>query len=194
MKFDTIEGSTPIDFDEVSALIPSLSTQSELNEYEARNIRKAMDWAASSRQIRSSLLTAETLKQLHQRMFNATWRWAGQYRKTEKSIGVTPYRISSELKILLDDVHCWLEFKTYDPDEIAVRFHHRLVWIHPFVNGNGRHARLSADLLCYQQRISPFSWGSKDLLSQGGARKRYLSALSLADQHDYSALFEFVRS
>lgn len=125
-------------------------------------------------------------------MFGATWKWAGTYRKTQKSIGVESFRISTEIRNLLEDVKCWLENQTYPPIEIAARFHHRLVQIHPFANGNGRHARLATDLLCqfHGWRVSP--WGDGDLVQAGNLRQRYIEALRSADEYDYAPLIAFM--
>jgi Fic-DOC domain mobile mystery protein B len=193
IKFDLPEGATVIDPNEAVGLIPALSTQAELNEFEALNIAEAMDWAERSRQIRNGLLDRETLRLLHKRMFDKTWKWAGKYRQTQKSIGVEAWRISTEIENLLNDVKCWRDYATYEPDEICVRFHHRLVSIHPFPNGNGRHARLAADLLVKTLGREPFSWGSGNLVASTDIRRQYIAALRCADQHDISPLIQFSR-
>jgi Fic-DOC domain mobile mystery protein B len=187
------EGSTPLDPDESRGLVPSLSTQAELNEFEFLNIAEAMRWAESSRRIRGDLLSSETLRLLHKRMFDKTWRWAGHYRITQKSIGVEAFRISSELHGIVEDAKCWLEFGSYPPDEVAARFHHRLVWIHPFPNGNGRHARLAADLLGQREGWPPFSWGAGLSADSTTVRRTYIDALRRADGNDFEPLVEFVR-
>ncbi len=192
IAFQRSEGATPIDLDEAQGLIPNLSTQVELNEFELLNIAEAVRWAAKNRQIRTELLAAETLRRLHREMFGKTWRWAGSYRLTQKTIGVEAYRISSEVKYLLDDVKYWIENSTYEPVEIAARFHHRLVLIHAFPNGNGRHARLATDLLCEQLGWPKSTWGASDLVEIGPARTRYLQALRVADTHDLAPLIAFL--
>ena len=194
MRFDIPKGATPIDDDEAADLIPSLSLQAELNDFEAANIARATAWCRRSREVRQDLLEVATWKSIHRRMFDRTWRWAGKPRQTEKSIGVSPYRITTELTMLRDDTKTWIENASYPLEEIAARFHHRLVWIHPFVNGNGRHARLMADLLCLKLGIAPFTWGSANLVSASEARRQYIGALQQADQHDFGPLLIFVRS
>jgi Fic-DOC domain mobile mystery protein B len=97
--------------------------------------------------------------------------WAGQFRKTPRNIGVDACQIGPMLRQLLDDVRYWVEHQTYAPDEIAVRFHHRLVWIRPFPNGNGRSSRLAADLLITQLGSERFSWGSGNLVAIADLRK-----------------------
>ena len=194
MNFQFPPGATLIDLDEAEGLIPALSTQTELNEFEALNILEAMEWAGRNRRIQSQLLTQEGLKLLHRRMFDRAWRWAGRFRTTQKSIGVEAWSIPTSLKALLDDVACWQEFNSYAPDEICVRFHHRLVAIHPFANGNGRHARLAADLLAARSRLRPFTWGSANLSNAGDVRRCYLESLYAADRHDLQPLMKFVRS
>lgn len=194
MRFEWPEGATPLDPDESEGLIPSLTLKAELDEYEAINIAQAVRWASRSRAVRSELLRTQTLQDIHRRMFDRTWRWAGRLRQTQKSIGVESYRISTEVRNLCEDTKTWIEFGAYPPDEIAVRFHHRLVSIHPFANGNGCHARLATDLLCRNQGWPLFTWGSNDIGAVGAVRRRYIAALQAADRHDLAPLLDFVRT
>ncbi len=194
MDFRLDAGNTPLDPSESEGLIPKLSTQAELNEFEARNILEAVLWAKTNPKALKDLLDIDALCLLHRKMFDRTWRWAGRFRKTQKSIGVEAFRISSELKNLVEDVKAWIEFESYPADEIVARFHHRLVFIHPFPNGNGRHARLAADLLARQLGITPFSWGAHSRLSLEEVRRNYIEALQEADRHDFAKLLKFVRS
>ena len=127
-------------------------------------------------------------------MFGNVWRWAGEYRTTDKNIGVDAYRIPVVLRQLIDDCRYWIENSTYPPDEIAARFHHRLVAIHCFPNGNGRHARLATDLLLMSIEREPFSWGSRYLVKDEEARNKYIASLRVADDHDIGPLLDFVRS
>jgi Fic-DOC domain mobile mystery protein B len=131
---------------------------------------------------------------LHKRMLGSVWRWAGSFRATERNIGVEAYKIGVELRVLLDDARYWVANETYSADEIAVRFHHRLVWIHPFPNGNGRHARLAADLLAVSLGQSRFTWGSASLIEPAATRANYVLALKAADGHDLAPLLAFARS
>lgn len=194
MRFELPFEATPLDPNESEGLIPSLATQAELNEFETLNIAEAFDWAERNRRFRRELLEPGSLERLHRRMFDKIWRWAGRLRTTQKSIGVESYRIASELRGLTEDTKIWLRYGTYPPDEIGVRFHHRLVWIHPFANGNGRHARLATDLLLVHQGWEPFTWGSRDLGSMSEVRRAYIAALRAADDHDFAPLLEFVRT
>lgn len=189
-----LEGPTPLDPDEAEGLIPSLSTQGELNEFEALNILEGATWARRSTKVRKALLDQATLRQIHNRMFGSTWRWAGKYRLTQMSIGCEAWRISSELKRLIDDVQSGLQFESYPPEEIAARFHHRIVWIHPFPNGNGRFARLATELLCEQSGWTLPSRGASDLTRPREARKSYIKALQAADQHDHLPLMQYMFS
>lgn len=186
-------GDTPLSEEEKQDLIPSLSTQRELNEFEFANIRSARDWARQPRRLaKVDLTTASYLIDLHRRMFNGTWRWAGRLRTTDKTIGVPPVRVQSDLAALLGDARYWLEHG--EPiDEVAVRYHHRLVYIHLFQNGNGRHARLIADLLVQKHDRPPFPWGA-GTAAVPEVRAAYLAALRQADQHDYGPLYAFARS
>jgi len=186
------DASTPLSPDERQGLIPSyIALRGELNEAEQANILEADAWASSRTR---NVLDSRFLNTLHRRMYGNVWRWAGTYRKSQKNIGIEYYRIPTELRTLLDDCHYWLEHKTYPPDEIAARFHHKLVWIHCYPNGNGRHARLSTDLLLTSLRLDRFSWGSANLVDAGTTRAAYVAALQSADKHDYSPLLAFVRS
>jgi Fic-DOC domain mobile mystery protein B len=129
------------------------------------------------------------------RMFGTVWRWAGQYRTSDKNIGAAWWKISTDLKNLCDDVAIWIDSGSYPPDEIAARFHHRLVAIHLFPNGNGRHARTMTDLLLVQRLGRPrFTWGSENLVDSGACRRQYIDALRSADRYDYRPLVDFVRT
>lgn len=194
IAFEYPEGATPIDPEEAEGLIPSLSTQGELNEFEATNIAEATAWVERSKNIKRNLLDLEILRVLHKRMFDKTWRWAGCYRTTQKNIGCDASQISTKTMNLINDVKCWMKLQTYPPDEIAARFHHRLVSIHAFPNGNGRHARLATDLLCEMLGLKPMTWGSANLVARGNARTNYLSALRSADKHDMAPLISFMRT
>lgn len=195
-------GATTLDPDEIEGLIPThIVNRDQLNELEQENIIQAQLWLRTSRY--SKVNTAVFLRKLHKQMFGQVWRWAGSYRQTGKNIGVDAYQISSSLKNLCDDVDTWIEFSSYPNDEIAVRFHHKLVFIHLFPNGNGRHARLATDMLLRKQLGEPvFNWGrenmnlensSESINEESDIRSRYISALRKADAGDYSELLTFVR-
>jgi len=194
MIFEVPDGATPIDPDEAAGLrLTHITTRGELNRWEQENIITGETWAFGRKQ--PILLDEGFMRRLHKRMFGEVWRWAGEFRRSGKNIGVDPLQIIVELRKLCDDVQTWLEFSSYPPDEIAARFHHRLVSIHPFNNGNGRHARTMADLLLVQRLQRPrFSWGRGDLLDPGVVRQCYIDALRAADRGDYARLLTFVRS
>jgi Fic-DOC domain mobile mystery protein B len=187
-------GNTPIDPDEAKGLIPDLITQSQLNEYEQVNIATAWIWAQTSRFLKRRLLSREGLQRLHQRMFDRTWKWAGQFRRSDKSIGVPWIDIPAAVQTLCDDASYQLLQNSLPLTEIAVRLHFRLVTIHPFPNGNGRHARMAADLLCFQRGGQAFPWGASNLVAKGSARSAYLDALKRADNGDLLPLMKFALS
>ncbi len=194
MIFEYFPGQTPIDAAEQEALLLPLKTQKQLNEAEEANIMDATAWALSDRALRhTDPLTEEYLFQLHRRMFGDIWAWAGNVRTTDKNIGVPFFKIRIELRQLLDDARYWRENSVYEPDELALRFHHRLVTIHLFSNGNGRHARLVADVLVRTMGRPAFSWGGVNFVSEKAVRARYLEALKSADGGDYAPLLEFAR-
>jgi len=186
------DGQTPLDADEARGLLPDwIATRADLNVAEEKNIADGINWGGRAIR-RRPILTQDFLRQLHQQMFGRVWAWAGQYRDTERNIGVAPHSISSELKNLLDDAAAWDEFNTYPIDERAVRLHHRLTFIHPFPNGNGRCSRVFVDLYLEQRGANPFSWGAG--LPRDAQRRGYLEAIRAADAHDYAPLLGFVRT
>jgi len=197
MNFDYPPGASPLDPDELEGLrLSHITNRAELDRWEQDNIIEAETWAFRKTNItKDDLLSVDFIRLLHKRMFRNVWKWAGEFRSSEKNIGVECWSIGPTSKILLDDVQFWIEQNVYSPDEIGARFHHRLVAIHPFANGNGRHARLMADLLLvHLLKQSRFSWGSKNLVKTGDCRDRYIASLQAADQRDYSLLLEFIRS
>jgi Fic-DOC domain mobile mystery protein B len=165
LKLDYIEGQTPIDEDEKEGLlIPTISTREELNEFEQVNIQQAIEWTLQTKFDKNEFLTEDFLLLTHKKMFNEVWEWAGTKRKTNKNIGVDKFQISIEIKKLIEDCNYWIDNNIYGSDEIAIRFSHRLVKIHLFPNGNGRHSRLIADILISKIFNKPvFSWGRSNL-------------------------------
>lgn len=192
---NTPEGATPLSPDDLRGLIPShYTTRAQLDAHEQANILQARSWSFKSRTFKSELITFSGLMLLHKRMFDDTWELAGKMCKTQTNIGVETPQISTELHKLTGDVSYWLEHETYPLVELAVRFHHRLVWIHPFPNGNGRHARLAADLLMYFRGGTELTWGGRSLSAASDVRKQYISALRQADQHHFNNLIQFACS
>ena len=191
--FEEPEDATPLEPEEREGLLPTWITyRSELNETEQANIAAGAAWA--HRQRRRDVLTEDFVTELHRRMFGDVWAWAGEFRRTERNIGIDPIRIPVEIRMTLDDARYWLDHETYPPDEIAVRLHHRLVAIHPFPNGNGRTTRLVADLLAVRLGQEPFTWGRASLTDVGETRACYIAALRAADDHDIRPLLVFARS
>lgn len=187
------EANTPLTPEERDQLIPAYITlRSELNEAEQINIAQANRWLGRAR--RRDVLDDVFLRELHKRMFGEVWKWAGQYRLTARNIGIDAYRIPTEVRTLVDDVRFWIVNATYAPDEIAVRFSHRLVSIHPFPNGNGRMSRLVGDLLAMQLGQPRFTWGRANLVDAGETRRAYVAALRAADADDIDPLLIFARA
>lgn len=198
MDGKALSGATPVDPDEAEGLLHAhVATRAELDELEEANIQIGLEWAVrraitSGRRI--DVLSEEFLYALHERMFGEVWSWAGVARRSEKNIGVERQRIRVEVRNLVEDARVWRERQVYSADEIAVRFHHRLVSIHPFPNGNGRHARLMADLLAMQGGRPAFTWGGARLTTTSELRTTYIAALRKADGGDIAPLLEFARS
>ena len=194
MEFIYPKGATPLDPDSARGLIPKLQTQAELNAFEQMNIQTAYLWAQKSRKLKNDIVSVHGIKLLHKRMFDQTWTWAGEFRKHDTNIGSPWQQIPERLKAMSDDTEYWIENKSYDFLEIAVRYHHRLVSIHPFPNGNGRLSRLVADLLLEYNKLGPFEWGAEvSLTNEGPNRNAYLSALRDADSGSVEKLILFAK-
>jgi Fic-DOC domain mobile mystery protein B len=188
-----IDGQTPLDPEDLEGIKhPHVMTRGELDQLEQANIEEGLRWLA--RQRSPDLLSDDFARKLHRKLFGEVWSWAGTYRQTEKNIGINPLQIAAQLRTLLDDARFWAEHGAYPPVEAAVRFHHRLVVIHPFANGNGRFSRIMAD--AYLEDVleaDPIDWGGGyDLQAMNERREQYIAALRAADAGDYSLLFEFV--
>ncbi len=196
LKIEYKVGQTPLsEADKRGLLINTITTQGELDEFEQKNISKAIQWTLGKNLSKEKILSEEYLIKLHEKMFSEVWGWAGKFRTVETNIGVSPHTIGIQLRQLLDDVKYWIDKKIYPPIEIAIRFKHKLVSIHCFPNGNGRHSRLMADLIMekvYDGRY--FSWGGNDLAKAGEIRMKYIAALKQADQNKIEKLVEFARS
>lgn len=186
------DANTPLAHEERQQLrLSYITTRGELNEAEQANIAIALRWLRGSKR---EVVDEDFLRELHRRMFSEVWLWAGEYRTTERNIGVGAHLIPIEMRQLLDDTRYQIDHASFPPDELAVRFSHRLVAIHPFPNGNGRHSRLAGDRLAIQLGQPAFTWGRQSLVTPGETRRAYVTALKAADNHDYEPLIEFARS
>jgi Fic-DOC domain mobile mystery protein B len=190
------EGQTPLDDEEKEGLlIPAITTRAELDEFEQLNIEQAVEWTLRRKFDIEKMLSEEFVKELHKRMFNDVWKWAGKFRITNKNLGVDCSQISIELRKLLDDTKFWIANKTFPSDEIVIRFKHRLVSVHCFSNGNGRHSRLIADVVVSRLFAMPvYAWGSSPLIRADEARRNYLVALKAADRGNITPLIDFART
>jgi Fic-DOC domain mobile mystery protein B len=196
LELEYRDGQTPLEEDEKSGLrIRLITNRGELDEYEQQNIEIAIQWILGRSFKPDAVFTETFIRNIHKRMYSEVWSWAGEFRKSQKTIGVDFWKISIELRKLLEDARYWYENNTYPPDEMALRFKHRIVSIHCFSNGNGRHSRLMADIIIeklYEQAV--FSWGAAKLSKSSDVRKEYLKAVKAADTGDYSLLLAFARS
>jgi len=196
LELEYQDGQTKLDEAENEGLrISTITSHKELDEYEQLNIQNAEEWLIAKKFNADKVLTEYFIKLLHKKMYSAVWKWAGQFRNTEKNIGVKWIKIGVELKSLIDDTIFWIQNETHAPDEIALRFKHRLVSIHCFPNGNGRHSRLMADILI--EKVfgkTRFSWGNSNLVEASVMRKNYINSLKAADQNNMGPLLVFARS
>lgn len=193
LKLDYEDGQTPLSEEEKDGLrIKTITTHGELDEHEQLNIEQAIEWTIKTKFKKDQVLTEEFIKKLHKKMFGNVWSWAGKFRKSEKNIGVKWIMIGIELKALLDDTNYWIENKTFSNKEIAIRFKHRLVSIHCFPNGNGRHSRIMADII--MESIfgkDPFSWNQTNMVKADQTRKNYINALREGDDGNIQPLIDF---
>ena len=190
---DELDGATLLDPDEMGGLrFKHVTTRGELDQLEQANIVEGLQWL--KKQKNADILSEGFVRDLHKRLFGQVWKWAGVFRKTEKNIGIDPTQIVIQLRHLLDDARYWVEHKTYPPMELAARFHHRLVLIHLFPNGNGRHARIMADAILTKLMEEPaIDWaGGYKLENMSERRHQYIAALRAADKHEFIKLFKFV--
>jgi Fic-DOC domain mobile mystery protein B len=196
INFEYQDGQTPLDEEEKEGLlITTITTRAELDEFEQLNIQKAIEWTLIRKFKSDKVLTEGFIKELHYRMFGDTWAWAGKFRNTNKNLGVDYFKVSVELRNLLDDTRFWVDKAIYPPNEIAIRFKHRIVSIHCFANGNGRHSRLLGDIIIeHLFKLPVYSWGSSNLIKADQSRKFYLTAIRVADKGDIEPLINFARS
>ena len=196
LELNYINGQTPLDEDEKEGLIiKTITIRKELDEQEQLNIEESKVWLLKTKLDIPKILSEDFIKKLHSKMFGNVWRWAGSYRNSNKNIGVDKFEIPIHLRNLLDDTKYWIDNKTFSEDEIAIRFSHRIVQIHLFPNGNGRHSRLIADVLINKGFAKQeFTWGSTNLTTAGTVRSLYLTALRNADNGNFKDLITFARS
>mgnify|MGYP001026024444 CR=1 FL=1 len=190
---DYPEGATPLDPDELAGLrFKHVSTRGELDQLEQAGITDGIKWLA--KQKKPDVLSEAFVCELHRKLLGSVWLWAGEFRRTEKHIGVDPIQVAIQLRQLLDHAKYWIEHGTYEPKELAARFHHKLVYIHPFPNGNGRHARIMADAILTKLLNEPaIDWaGNYKLEAMNERRNEYIAALRAADEHEFSPLLKFV--
>lgn len=196
LNLNYVDGQTPLDEDEKEGLkIKSITTQKELDEFEQLNIENAVEWTMRINLKSEKILTEKFIKDLHKKMYDDVWKWAGEFRKTDKNIGIKWTQIGIELKNLIDDTKYWIANKSYSAEEIAIRFKHRIVAIHCFPNGNGRHSRMLADIIIesvFEKEI--FSWHASNMIKADETRKAYITALKKADNGNIKPLIEFAKN
>lgn len=193
LVLDFEDGQTALsDEEREGLLLKTITLHSELDEFEQLNIENAIAWSLRKKLKKETVLTENFIKTVHKKMFGNVWKWAGEFRKSEKNIGVKWIYISTELKMLFDDTLFWIENKTYPNNEIAIRFKHKLVSIHCFANGNGRHSRLMADILIENVfKETVFSWNESNMTKPNETRKAYINAIRSADDGDIVLLLKF---
>lgn len=188
IKFDK-EGETPLD--DISGLIPKITTRVELDSEEAKNISNAfLKYLLLPSVAKNIQFDEPFLRQVHIDMLGNVWTWAGTYRTTQTSIGIEANKIQHKLYQLMDDLKTWTEFWEYK--ETATKLHHMLVIIHPFLNGNGRWARLVTDIWLASQGHETLEWGNENLVDVNNDRSEYILALKETDKGDLERLQKFM--
>jgi len=195
LEFNYIDGQIPLSEEEKEGIkVKSITTRTELDELEQLNIEKAIEWILKKRLKQEKILSEEFIKLLHTKMFGDVWEWAGSFRKSDKNIGVNWTMIGMQLRMLLDDTKYWIENKTFSPDKIAIRFKHRLVSIHCFPNGNGRHSRIMADIIIESIfGLNIFTWNNSNLINANNTRSEYIDSIKKADEGIIEPLLKFAR-
>ena len=196
LELNNKDGQTPLDEEETEGLkIKSITTQGELDEFEQLNIEKAVEWTIHANLKPERILTEKFIKDLHTEMYGDVWKWAGRFRNSNKNIGIEWTQIGTELKTLIDDAKFWIDNKTFPPEEVSIRFKHRIVAIHCFPNGNGRHSRMIADIIMENVfGLDIFSWNKSNMVKADDTRKKYIVALRKADKGDLSELIKFANN
>ena len=196
LELDYTEGQTPLDEEEKEGLlIPTITTRGELDEFEQQNIEKAIEWTLGKKFKQEKIFTKEFVCELHRKMFSDVWKWAGEFRHSNKNIGCDWKQVGIQLKQLNGDGAYWIENKTYLEEEIAIRYKHRIVNIHCFSNGNGRHSRLMGDvIISHVFGKDIFTWSGASLNQKSDARNNYLKAIRQADKGEIKPLIEFAKT
>ena len=191
---ENIDGGTILE--DASGLVPlHVTTRKELYEAEFINITEAVQYYLSNPNLLNRFeITRQILFDVHKKMFNKVWSWAGKKRTSNKNIGIEPYKIDEEIKKLVDDYNFWIK-ENMKIIEIAARLHHRLVWIHPFEGGNGRWSRFTANLIYYKNTKTLLNWPEDELQlkKKSSFREKYLKALQEADSGKYDQLIKLHR-
>jgi Fic-DOC domain mobile mystery protein B len=196
LKLEPKEGDTLLSPEELDQIIPKyITNRRQLDEVEQDNIEDAIVWVFKQRTIKpEKVFTREFQDNFHKKMLGKVWKWAGQKRTRETNIGAPPFQIEVKRKMLNDDALFWVQNNTWPPVELAIRFHHRLVQIHCYPNGNGRHSRIMADIILTKlYKLPAINWLGGDLVNESETRKSYIEAMKVADKGDYSPLFKCIR-
>jgi Fic-DOC domain mobile mystery protein B len=188
----TPSGATPFDVDGLR--LTHLRTREAIYDAEAENILLAYQKYLRRRlSPNRAWFTEGFVRQVHRDMLGAVWEWGGRYRETELTIGVPAHQIREEIAKLCDDRLFWDKDKNMPIIERAARLHARLAWIHPFRNGNGRHARLITDIFLYSHRHALPEWPHSELIQEGTPREEYLVAMKQADRGNFESLITFTK-
>jgi Fic-DOC domain mobile mystery protein B len=191
---DQPEGATPLD--DISGLLRrDITTRGQLDEAETLNILGAVDWIERGRL--RDVFTVDFYERLHSRMYDDVWEWAGDLRSVtgaRPNIGVPPEMVPIELgRVAMEFNWEWQNSDQTNLLPFIAKYHHALVWVHPFNNGNGRWSRLACDVVMKRLAKKPLiTWATDTLNVDSGERSQYINALKMADDFDLAPLVEYL--
>jgi Fic-DOC domain mobile mystery protein B len=179
-------------FDGSGLKIKSIKTRRQLNEAEFESIlRVTKKYLMSKPSQKLAPFTFGWLLELHREILGSIWSWAGEIRTTQKNIGVSANIVTAELGVIAIES----EKRHSETGDLviatAAEFHHRAVWVHPFEDGNGRWARLLANIWLMQHDQPVIIWPASDLRdTESPIRGEYIAAMKHADLRNYGPLID----
>lgn len=184
-------GETPIDGDELDALLPAVREalgepptkaavfdleQQIQDEVAADSLTAVIDGSLAL----DELMTDHFVRDLHHRSYGDVWLWGGRLRVRELNLGVAPEYIAVELRTALENLtERWNATSDFTPRQLGIAVHAETVRIHPFADGNGRSTRLLADLVFAAAHDST----EVELYNWSIDKERYITLLREFDGH-----------
>ncbi len=184
-----LPGETPLD--DISGLkLKHIRTVSGRADVEFENMALAIDkYLTRAPSRRTAPFSLRWMLRVHREMFGNVWTWAGKRRTTDGlTLGVPAIRVEIALEELSRDLSLWRDAPIGRQEEAAI-LHHRAVSIHPFLDCNGRWARMLSRIWQLQHTGDYTRWPETELFQgQSSLRPAYIRALQEADAGDMTAL------